>query len=153
MLRSFEKNAKECKNIAFFWKEHMPNPGMRFLIQEEEWTRIQADPDPQPWMCCNESTFTTANWCFRHHLILWTVYSVPYFFLSMWFFAPFYEIVRVLREKRYLNPTSPTPHGATLALHLQSLASIFLLVLYIVDSKCCCTCQEVLMVGVKRSLL
>ena len=27
MLRSFEKNAKERKNVAFFWKEHMPNPG------------------------------------------------------------------------------------------------------------------------------
>ena len=49
------------------------------------------------------------------------------------FFAPLCEIVRVLREKRYLNPTSPTPHGATLALHLQSFDSIFLLVLYIVN--------------------
>ena len=25
-LRSFEKNAKEGKNVAFFWKERMPNP-------------------------------------------------------------------------------------------------------------------------------
>ena len=49
------------------------------------------------------------------------------------FFAPLCEIVRVLREKRYLNPTSPTPHGGILALHLQSLASFFLLVLYIVS--------------------
>ena len=24
---SFIKNAKERKNVAFFWKEHMPNPG------------------------------------------------------------------------------------------------------------------------------
>ena len=27
MLRSFEKNVKERKNVAFFWKECMPNPG------------------------------------------------------------------------------------------------------------------------------
>ena len=27
MFRSFEKNAKECENVAFFWKERMPNPG------------------------------------------------------------------------------------------------------------------------------
>ena len=26
MLRSFEKNAKERKNVAFFWEERMPNP-------------------------------------------------------------------------------------------------------------------------------
>ena len=26
MPNSFIKNAKECKNVAFFWKEHMPNP-------------------------------------------------------------------------------------------------------------------------------
>ena len=25
--RSFIKNAKERKNVAFFWKEHLPNPG------------------------------------------------------------------------------------------------------------------------------
>ena len=27
MFRSFEKNAKERENVAFFWKERMPNPG------------------------------------------------------------------------------------------------------------------------------
>ena len=25
MFRSFEKNAKERENVAFFWKERMPN--------------------------------------------------------------------------------------------------------------------------------
>ena len=25
-LRSFEKKAKERKNVAFFWKERLPNP-------------------------------------------------------------------------------------------------------------------------------
>ena len=26
MFCSFEKNAKESENVAFFWKERMPNP-------------------------------------------------------------------------------------------------------------------------------
>ena len=26
--RSFLKNAKECKNVAFFWKKRMPNPAV-----------------------------------------------------------------------------------------------------------------------------
>ena len=26
MPHSFIKNGKECKNVAFFWKERMPNP-------------------------------------------------------------------------------------------------------------------------------
>ena len=29
MFRSFEKNTKERENVAFFWKERMPNPGYR----------------------------------------------------------------------------------------------------------------------------
>ena len=30
--RSFIKNGKERKNIAFFWKERMPNPGGRLTV-------------------------------------------------------------------------------------------------------------------------
>ena len=30
--RSFIKNAKERKNVAFFWKEHLPNPAVYFPI-------------------------------------------------------------------------------------------------------------------------
>ena len=31
-FRSFEKNAKEGENIAFFWKERMPNPISLFVL-------------------------------------------------------------------------------------------------------------------------
>ena len=33
MFRSFKKNGKEGKNVAFFWKEWMPNPA-------DLWTKI-----------------------------------------------------------------------------------------------------------------
>ena len=70
------------------------------------------------------------------------------------FFAPFYEIVRVLREKRHLNPTSPTLSWS----HPSYASSNLLLLSFTCSIQCvveahCCTCQEVLIVGVKFSLL
>ena len=32
MFHSFEKNAKERENIAFFWKERMPNPAINYWV-------------------------------------------------------------------------------------------------------------------------
>ena len=42
MKRSFIKNAKERKNIAFFWKEYLPNPGQRFHMK----TMVPINPAP-----------------------------------------------------------------------------------------------------------
>ena len=38
---SFIKHAKECKNVAFFWKERSPNPGsligIKWLADWDKW--------------------------------------------------------------------------------------------------------------------
>ena len=31
-FRSFIKNGKERKNVAFFWKERIPNPGFSYIV-------------------------------------------------------------------------------------------------------------------------
>ena len=36
-LRSFEKNAQERKNLAFFWQECLPNPAQCLFFKEQPW--------------------------------------------------------------------------------------------------------------------
>ena len=50
MLRSFEKNAKERKYVAFFWKECLPNPGVAW-------------GPPLGIMCCTVHTITCTGCC------------------------------------------------------------------------------------------
>ena len=44
-FRSFIKKGKECKNVAFFWKERMPNPSMEVQSgHTQTWKFSQAAP-------------------------------------------------------------------------------------------------------------
>ena len=44
MQRSFIKNGKEHKNVAFFWKERMPNPAITVLYFDGKLFKVSKKP-------------------------------------------------------------------------------------------------------------